>query len=56
MKKFLEVTKGLMGGQRAGTCIGGRETELGNSTKDSESHKRLGGQVESPKMPSEGAK
>lgn len=38
------------------TCIEGGESELGNGTKDPESHERPDGQVENLKRPREGAK
>ena len=53
VQKVLGVTKCLVGGQRATICIGGRESEFVNSTKDPGSCKRPGRQVQSPKRLSE---
>ena len=56
MQKVLGVTEGLVGGCKAIICIMGGESELGNGTKDPESHERPDGQVENLKRPREGAK
>jgi len=54
-QKDLGIIKGLVGVQRASIFTKEGKCELGKSTKNPASHKWTGGQVENPKMPSEGA-
>ena len=49
MQKVLEITKGLVGRQRATIYTGERERELGNSTKDPGSQRGQVGRWKTPK-------